>query len=263
MGSTVSTNLKQAYHTDGYVIARQVLDPVPADEMVHHVEWLCGKHPDTPPERLGHGLLVDDPFMWRLAGDDRILDMASQFIGNNIALFAAHYIAKPPRTGKAVQWHQDGSYWPLEPMDVVTLWVAATPSTVENGCMRVLPGTQNSTLIAKSDLEDLDRDKFVLGRGMRSEDIDDSQAIDIELDAGDVSIHNPNIIHGSNANSSDKWRIGLTLRYVPTTTLVKKDDHENMLLRGKPAPGVANAYARRPTYVDGKHMSFLGCEEWK
>lgn len=136
-------------------------------------------------------------------------------------------------------------------------------STIENGCMRVLPGTQNKQLLKRRDLEDLDREKFVLGVGIWPDQIDESDAIDIELKAGDVSVHNPNIIHGSNANTSDTWRVGLTLRYIPTSTWVNRtDNHENVLLRGEADSKVQNAYADRPRYVPGEHMAFEGCETW-
>lgn len=257
-----TTDLRKEYDQNGYTIAHNAIDPDLAEETAQHVQWLIEKHPGVRPERLHHNLLAHDPFMHRLVGDERLLDIAEQFLGPNIALFAAHYIAKRPSDGQAVQWHQDGSYWPLEPMEVTTLWVAGTPSTVENGCMRVLPGTQNKHLLKRRELMDLDTDKYVLGVGIRPDQIDDSDAVDLELDAGDISIHNPNIIHGSNANTSDQWRVGLTLRYIPTTTWVKKENHENILLRGEPTPGVDNLYAARPEYIQGEHMGFRGCEEW-
>ena len=248
------------YAKSGFVIERGAIDSDLAGEMVDHVHWLERRYPDVRPEGLGHGLLAHDPFMWRLSGDNRLLDIASRFIGNDIALFGAHYIAKPPHTGKPVLWHQDGSYWPLEPMEVTTLWVAATDSKRENGCMRVIPGTQNAKLIEKSDLTQLDKNKYVLGHGIREEEIDDSDAIDIELSAGDVSIHNPAIVHGSNENGTDSWRIGLTLRYIPTKTLVNRADHESLLLRG--SAEAPNTYAKRPRFDRENHMSFRGCEEF-
>jgi phytanoyl-CoA hydroxylase len=257
-----ATDLRKEYDTNGYCIAHNAIDADLAGEMVDHIAWLSKKHPDKRPESYHHNMLVDEPFMHRLVGDDRLLDIAEQFIGPNIALFAAHYIAKSPRTGRAVQWHQDGSYWPLEPMEVTTLWVAGTPSTVDNGCMRVLPGTQDNKLLNRRDLIDLDTSKYVLGVGIHPDHIDESDAVDLELDAGDISIHNPLIIHGSNANESEDWRVGLTLRYIPTTTLVKKDNHQNVLLRGKADPSVDNAYADRPDYQMGEHMPFAGCEAW-
>ncbi|MBT3602681.1 MAG: phytanoyl-CoA dioxygenase family protein [Candidatus Latescibacteria bacterium] len=262
MDTLLKTDLRQEYDENGYVVARNAIDAGLAQETVDHVHWLMKKHPDLRPERLHHNLLAHDPFMHRLVGDDRLLDIAEQFIGSDIALFAAHYIAKRPQTGQAVQWHQDGSYWPLEPMEVTTLWVAGTDSKIENGCMRVLPGTQDKHLLKRRDLMELDTEKFVLGVGIRPDQIDDSEAVDLELKAGDISIHNPNIIHGSNANTSDEWRVGLTLRYIPTSTWVNKEEHKNILLRGEKTEGVQNLYADRPRFVEREHMPFEGCGQW-
>jgi phytanoyl-CoA hydroxylase len=188
------------------------------------------------------------------------VDIAAEFVGPDVALFATHYICKPPRDGQAVLWHQDGSYWPLEPMEVVTLWLAVTDSTPENGCMRVIPGTQGMRLEKVRTRKDVDN---VLGSAIRDELVDESKAVDVVLDAGDLSIHHPNLIHGSEANTSEKWRMGLTIRYIPTTTrILKPDIGAPFLLRGKAVPGV-NVYLRRPRYVPGTSMSFRGCEEWE
>ena len=115
------SDLQTEYDENGYVIVRNAIDAGLAAEMVDHIHWLSEKHPDIRPEQYHHNILVDDPFMHRLVGDDRLLDITELFIGPDIALFAAHYIAKSPKTGRAVQWHQDGSYWPLKPMEVTTL----------------------------------------------------------------------------------------------------------------------------------------------
>ena len=164
--------------------------------------------PIPDPSSLHHDMLVTDPFMHRLVGDARLLDIVEQFIGPDIAMYAAHYIAKPPRHGQEVLWHQDGSYWPLEPMEVTTIWLAASASTRENGCMRVLPGTQNNRLLSRREMIDVPDGKNVLSSGIHPSQIDDSQVVDLELEPGDVSIHNPRIIHGSQPNPSDSWRIG-------------------------------------------------------
>ena len=258
----IATDLRKTYDEQGFVIVRNAVDADLAAETAEHVHWLGRKYPDVRPEQLHHNMLVDDPFMHRLVGDDRLLDLLEPFIGSNIALFAAHYIAKRPLDGQEVLWHQDGTYWPLEPMEVATIWLAATDSTVENGCMRVLPGTQNNKLLPRSAYQDVDDGKNVLASGIHPSQIDDSDVVEIELKAGDVSIHNPRIIHGSNANTSDKWRIGLTLRYIPTSTWVKREEHASILLRGQADPGVNNTYTQRPRYVEGDHMPFRGCETW-
>src|ERR1051326_556165 len=134
------------FEREGFVVIPGVIDAELVREASEHVAWLQKKHPDLRPENLGHWLVAQDPFWLRLVGDDRLLDIAEQFIGPDIALFASHYIAKPPYDGQPVLWHQDGSYWPLDPMEVVTLWLAVDDSLPENGCMRVIPGTQHEAL---------------------------------------------------------------------------------------------------------------------
>ena len=258
----IATDLRKTYEEQGFVIVRNAIDSDLAGETAEHVHWLGRKYPDVRPEQLHHNLLVDDPFMHRLVGDERLLDLLEPFIGSNTALFAAHYIAKRPLDGQEVLWHQDGTYWPLEPMEVTTIWLAATDSTVENGCMRVLPGTQNNKLLPRSAYQDVNDGKNVLSSGIHPSQIDDSEVVDIELKAGDVSIHNPRIIHGSNANTSNTWRIGLTLRYIPTSTWVKREEHPSILLRGQADPSVNNTYAERPRYIPGEHMPFRGCDTW-
>lgn len=247
------------FEAQGYAVFRNVLDPELVSEASRHVDWLCAQHPDLRPEQLGHRLLGEDPFWLGLVSDSRLLDIAEQFIGPDIALFASHYISKPPYDGQPVLWHQDGSYWPLDPMEVVSLWLAVDESTPENGCMRVVPGTQHLDLQA---LERRDDVANVLNSGMDTALVDESAAVDVRLDPGDVSVHHPNIIHGSNANLSPKRRCGLTIRYIPTRTRILSDEPwpSAFLLRGKPVEGI-NTYRARPRYQPGRHMPFKGCEQ--
>ena len=258
----MSASLKQEYDQKGYVIVRKAIDADLAGETAEHVHWLAERHPDIRPEKFGHHMLVTDPFMHRLVSDERLVDIVAQFLGANIAMWAAHYIAKPPEHGQKVLWHQDGSYWPLEPMEVTTIWLAATESTRANGCLRVLPGTQNNRLLSRREMIDVPDGKNVLESGIHPSQIDDSHVIDIELNPGDVSVHNPRIIHSSEPNTSDKWRIGLTLRYIPTSTRVKREGDRPILVRGAPDGSNGNIYAERPLYDPAIHMPFRGMEEW-
>lgn len=258
----MNQNLKLEYDELGYTIVRNAIEPDLASEVEAHVHWLGKKYPDIRPEHLHHNLLVDDPFIHRLVGDTQLLNIVEGFIGQNIALFAAHYIAKPPLIGQAVLWHQDGTYWPLEPMEVISIWLAATDSNVENGCMRVIPGTQNKKLLLQEELQEVPDGKNVLGSGIYPSQINDTDAVDIELNAGDVSLHNPSIVHGSNPNISDSWRIGLTIRYIPTSTLVKIEGHRCILLKGEIDAKVKNNYKNRPVFNPQNHMKFNGWEKW-
>jgi phytanoyl-CoA hydroxylase len=255
------TQAKAQYDRDGYAIFRNVVDPGLIGEASRHIDWLLEKNPGLRPEQLGHTLVPDDPFWVRLISDERLLDIAEQFVGPRIALFASHYISKPPYDGQAVLWHQDGSYWPLEPMEVVTLWLAIDDSLPENGCMRVIPGSQTVALQAMQARTDVSN---VLNSEIDPSLVDEARAVDIVLKTGDVSVHQPNIIHGSNANHSPRRRAGLTIRYIPTSTrIISAEPWPSVfLLRGSAVPGI-NVYRPRPKYVAGRHMAFRGCEGWQ
>ncbi len=258
----MDADLKQQYDQQGYAIVRKAIDADLAAETAEHVHWLSRRNPGVRPEAFFHNFLMNDPFMHRLVSDERIVDILEPFLGPDIALYAPHYIAKPPGDGKPVLWHQDGYYWPLEPMEVMTVWLAATASTRENGCMRVLPGTQDMRLLSRREMVDVDEEKYVLNSQIHPSLIDDSDVVDLELEAGDISLHNPRIIHGSEANTSDTWRIGLTLRYIPTSTRVKAEGWRSILVRGE-AVDNGNHYAERPRYVAGECMPFRGAEDWR
>ncbi|MFD1677348.1 phytanoyl-CoA dioxygenase family protein [Alicyclobacillus fodiniaquatilis] len=257
----VQTAAREQYEREGYVLFPEVLDQELIQEAREHLAWLLEKNPGLRPEQLNTELMTDDPFWVRLVSDSRLLDIAEQFVGENIALFASHYISKPPYDGQPVFWHQDGSYWPLEPMEVVTLWLAVDDSLEENGCMRVIPKTH------KMDLQQLRLRTDVanvLGSELDPQLVDEDAAVDLVLKAGGVSVHHPNIVHGSNANHSALRRCGLTIRYIPTSTRIVSDKPwpSAFLLRGEAVPGV-NDYLPKPKYVEGVHMPFRGCASWK
>lgn len=249
---------RESYDTDGYVIFRAVLDQDLMAEASEHLAWLQARHPEVRPEQLGHLYVKDDPFWLRLVGDDRLLDIAQLFIGPDIALFASHYISKPPFTGQPVLWHQDAAFWPLEPMRVVTLWLAIDHSTPENGCVRLVPGSHRGDIAAIRANTAVEN---VLGEEIAVE-VDESAAVEMVLAPGDVEVHHPNIVHGSNANTSPSRRCGLTIRYIPTSTRITAEEQpypSAFLLRG--GPGV-NAYQPRPRYVADRHFPFRDSRYW-
>lgn len=232
---------------------RGVLDAGLMAEAAAHVSWLEARHVGSlRPEMLGHFLVADDPFWVRLVADDRLLDVAQRFIGPDIALFASHYISKPAGDGQPVLWHQDASYWPLDPMEVVTVWLAVDPSATENGCLRVVPG---SHLLPASPLKQVDDVDNVLSSETTLA-VDEDAAVDLVLAPGDVEVHHPNLLHSSRANRSPHRRAGLTIRYIPTSTRITEPGAGcPMLLRGRAVPGV-NDYLPRPEFDPGRHFPF-------
>ncbi len=254
------SGMREAYERDGALVVRDVLPAELVAEINQHIEWLIERHPELRPESLGHQLIAGDPFWVRFLSDECLLQVAEPLVGPDIAFFAADYIAKPPKEGLEVRWHQDGNYWPLEPMEVVTVWFAATRSRRENGCVKIVPGSHRlGELTHHSTRDQPDLLSSAVDPGL----FDESEAVCVELDPGDVSVHHPLILHGSDANTSAEWRRGGSIQYMPPSTRITSPGWSSaFLFRGKPVEGVNN-YQPLPRYVAGEHMPFRGWEEWE
>ncbi len=244
----------------GYAIYHNALSDKITQEIQNHVKFLSKLYPETRPEAFHHDMLVGDPFIHHILNQNCISEISKHYLGSDFALFGAHYIAKKPYDGKPVGWHQDGSYWPLKPMEVISLWVAGTGSNKNNGCMKIIPGSQKKKITPPSKMIELDPEKYVLDLGIDKRKINENDAKNVNLNPGDISVHDPRIIHGSNPNYSSEWRIGLTLRIIPTTTLVVRDNWKCIHMSGKKGD---NKYIRRPKFNSKLHMKFDGWEKFK
>jgi len=143
-----------------------------------------------------------------------ILDMVEQLIGPDLIMWGSQVFSKAAGDGLAIPWHQDGQYWPMRPLRNVTVWVAIDPARVENGCMRVIPGTHHGGLKAHAFT---DRPGLALNQGL-VDPVDESSARNVELEPGQVSLHDAMVVHGSNANRSGLRRCGYAIRYMPATS---------------------------------------------
>ncbi len=143
----------------------------------------------------------------------KILDVVEDLIGPNIYALSSRFWMKPGQDGSFVSWHQDSAYFGLEPNELVTVWLALTDSTPDNGCVRVIPGTHRGE--AYSHTETFDK-KNLLARGQSIETIDDTNAVDLVLKAGQFSCHHERIVHGSAANNTNAMRTGVGIFYFPT-----------------------------------------------
>jgi ectoine hydroxylase-related dioxygenase (phytanoyl-CoA dioxygenase family) len=149
----------------------------------------------------------------RMIRDARILDAVEDVIGGDILCWGSGFFAKKPGDGTFISWHQDATYWGLSSHDIVTAWVAFSPSTPESGCMRVVPGTHHAQ-VAHNDTAD---ERNLLSRGQEiAVEVNEADAVDIVLQPGEMSLHHVLIVHGSNPNTGSDARIGYAIRYIPT-----------------------------------------------
>ncbi len=171
-------------------------------------------------------------FTWAnaLVRHPRILDAVEDLIGPDILCWTTNFFIKEARDPAFVSWHQDSTYWGLEPHDVVTAWLALTDAPVESGAMKFLPGSHKLDQIPHRDTFHKDN---LLTRGQEvAVDVDERQAIDVPLMAGEISLHHIRLVHGSKPNTTASRRIGLAIRYIPTYVRQMKVADSAMLVRG-------------------------------
>jgi len=196
-----------------------------------------------------------------------ILDAVQDIIGPDILCWGTSFFIKEGRNPSYVSWHQDSTYWGLEPPDIVTAWVAFTDSTAANGAMRVIPGTHKLDQVPHHDTFAVDN---LLSRGQEiMVDVDERKAVMLELAAGEMSLHHVRLIHGSDPNPSDDRRIGFAIRYIPTyvrqaagshdsATLVRGEDrHHNFEHEQRPDADMSEAALAYHAAVTGTHAAIL------
>jgi chlorinating enzyme len=158
-----------------------------------------------------------------------VLDVVEDLIGPDILLYHAQWFVKDPHTPHFVSLHQDAAYWGLERPDALTAWISFTASTASQGCMRVIPGTH----AVLYDHQNLLHEHNLLWRGQTVDaELDESKAVDLVLEPGEMSIHHARIVHGSGPNISDMRRVGYAARYVRTDVKRIGPRDSAMLVRG-------------------------------
>ena len=202
-------------------------------------------------------------FTWLndLVRHPNILDAVEDVIGPNILCWGSSFFIKEARNPGFVSWHQDSTYWGLEPADVVTAWVALSDSTAENGAMRVVPGTH---LMAQVPHRDTFRPENLLSRGQEiMVEVDDREARMLELDAGEMSLHHVRLIHGSDPNPSGLRRIGFAIRYIPTTVRQVAGSHDHAtLVRGVDTYGHFEPEERPNADMSERAVAFHAAVTW-
>jgi chlorinating enzyme len=235
MGKRLSASAIAAYRRDGYYFPVRVLSHDQA-------AWYRGRLERVErdlggPLRGAYRIKPHLLFTWLadLVRHPGILDAVEDVIGPDILCWNTSFFTKEALSPGFVSWHQDATYWGLSEPDVVTAWVAFTDSTLANGNMRVVPGTHRA---AVSHVDTFNPDNL-LTRGQEiAVEVDESQAADIVLQAGEMSLHHVLIVHGSGANPSADRRIGFAIRYIPTRVRQVAGPRDSAtLVRGEDAFG--------------------------
>ncbi len=176
--------------------------------------------------------------VWDLLTHPRIVAYVSDLLGEQVIGWGSHFFCKMPGDGKVVSWHQDASYWPLSPSKAVTVWLAIDDADRGNACMKFIPGSHHYGHLTYKMTEDS-------GNNVLNQEVENAEGIGPqvynELQAGECSIHSDLLLHGSEANSSDRRRCGLTLRYCAAEVIAGLGWHEKgVVVRGHPVAHWSN-----------------------
>lgn len=205
--------LKEQFERDGYVAPIRVMSEGQAAD-------ICGR---LAAHQEVHGTLskahMNNPHLLFRWADDvirepEITDRISEIYGEDLLVWGTTLFIKQAHHPGFVSWHQDSTYWGLEPADVVTAWVALSDSHADNGALCVVPGSHKLDQIEHRDTFSADN---MLSRGQEiAVEVDPADAVCLELQPGEMSLHHVRMIHGSGPNLSSRKRIGFAIRYIPT-----------------------------------------------
>ena len=248
MTALLTEQLLDPYERKGIVFPIKVFSAKEAGRFRSEIESVindCGK---GPLRRLDSLHLFFD-WAYRLVTHEALLDTIEGLLGTELLIDGTLVFYKPPHDSSYVSWHQDSVYsgWHLTPS--TSAWIALTPSHQANGCMRVIPGSHKQGLLNHVNIRD---DSNLVRRGEQVEVVDESQAVDVVLQPGEISMHHSTIVHGSNPNTSDEPRIGFIVRFVTN----KIANRERPLLRGRGEADCSHLSLSAPPIAADRQKAF-------
>ena len=229
----------EKYYEDGYVIP----DFQMAEKELLEIEKLHDQLIKKYPKYLNYcpAILQYDESFLKYCLNEKILNLVEQLIGKDFALWNSSFFAKPAFNGHATPWHQDGQYWPIRPLATCTVWLAIDDATEENGCLKFIKGSHRDKNLKKHEFNK--NENLALHQELLKTEYNEDDSVNLILNRGQISLHDVYLVHGSEANFSPKSRRGMTMRFMPTTSVF---DHK--LAREKYNNLNASKYSDRKIY---------------
>jgi len=224
MAGSLTPAQVEKYNRDGFVFP---VDCLTAEEVRHYRGALeafereqgdtFGRLPDLVRSK-SHLLFT---WMDALVRHPRVLDAVESLIGPDIMIYHLTSWLKEPGEPSRVSWHQDGTYFGLEPYEQVTAWIALTDATPEMGCIKIIPGSQ---VIGQRPHRDVPTPDNLLSRGQTIDHpLDYTKYEMMPVSAGQISLHHTHVVHCSDPNRSSERRIGIGVSYIPTRCRLLND----------------------------------------
>ena len=214
MGKKLSDEQIESYHRDGFVFPIDVMSVAQAEQLHDRLVEAEARYPREISATNRNNAHLTFQCVDDIVHHAGILDAVEDLIGPNILAWGSVLFIKNPDAKSFVSWHQDLTYLTLDACDGVTAWLALTPANRHTGCMQMIPGSHRFGIYPHEDEFGADN---ILTRGQTITTIDESQAVDIILQPGQISLHHGHTVHASAPNHSGQRRVGVALQqYIPT-----------------------------------------------
>ena len=212
--SYLTPNQLKQYEDKGFVSPINIFSKKKAKEIRNEIEVIEKKMPGELDKAGRYNAHLISPLLDEVTHNPNILDAVQSLIGKNILVCGTTLFIKNPNEKGFVSYHQDAKYIGLEPHNWVTAWVAITDSNEENGCMQMWSGSHKDNL---KDHDQMFNKGNLLTRGQTINNVPNEKVKPLILKAGQMSLHHPKVVHGSELNKSDDRRIGFVIQsYIGT-----------------------------------------------
>lgn len=217
------------YREHGWVAPIDIMSSTEAAALAARFAQAEADHPEQLHAENRNNAHLAFPFLAEVVTDQRIVACAQALVGVDVALWSTVLFIKEPDSAAFVSWHQDAYYMGLDSANFVTAWLALTPSILESGCVSVIPESHRE----RADHVDTFGSDNILTRGQQVDRVDASAAVHLELQPGQMSLHHPWLVHGSQPNRTSGRRIGLAMQsYLGSDVRPTQGEHHVTAIAG-------------------------------
>lgn len=207
----------EAFHREGVLGPYRLVSPDLMAQMRERIMAevvIPGRHDDDPHLHY-HDRHLDNTTVCRLCRRPELVERVASLIGPDLLIWRSNFQIKQPvaeasgyeKRYTEVPWHQDGVYFDLRPMVLVSAWIAVTEATIDNGCLQVVRGSHTSSFA-----HDVDETRTSFHQSVPADAIDPADVRAFELEPGEFVLFSENTLHGSGPNRTTHQRIALTPR---------------------------------------------------
>ena len=219
----------EGFQLDGFLKVEDVLTASEVNALGEHADLIAaGKAPHIPASSLqlepvfrdGGAAVADrvlatrklfnmavyDDLLWAHVTNPAVVDIVADLLGtDDLKMYGDQLFMKSPVTGSAQPWHQDSASWrDIFPMDLVTAWAAIDDATLDNGCLRFVPGTHRWGMLDRARLNHFIPDLETAAW----------PAVPVPVRAGSISFHHSLTLHTSSPNTSAQRRRAYAVHYM-------------------------------------------------